>query len=77
MSTDGMFTCSCSVKIQFLREVLKIRKLFLHNFHDITKECCFSVRCPSVLQLKIKKLCVLSCGSQMKRKDRCRTFYSA
>ena len=42
-STDGMFTCSCSVKIEFLREVLEIWKLFLHNFHDITKECCFSV----------------------------------
>ena len=54
MSTDGMFTCCSAVKIQFLREVQEIWKLSVHNLHDITKECSFSVRCPGVLQLKVK-----------------------
>lgn len=69
LSTDGKFTCSCSVKIQFLREVLEIRKLFLHDFHDITKECLFSVCCPSVLQLKKTimgfKVAVVKCNENI------------
>lgn len=31
-----MFTCSCSVKVEFLGEVLEIRELSLYNIHDVT-----------------------------------------
>ena len=49
-----MFTCSCSVKVEFLGEVLEIRELSLYNIHDVTEEGLFSVCSPSVFQLEIR-----------------------
>lgn len=49
-----IFTCSCSVKIKFLGEVLKIRKPFLYNANNVAKKRLFSVCRTSVFQLQIK-----------------------
>ena len=51
--TCGMPTCSCSIKVQFFREVLEVRELLMHNIHNVSEESLFSVCRSSVFQLAI------------------------
>ena len=46
-------TCCCSVNIQVVCKVLKIRELSSHNIHDVTQESLFSVCRASILELQI------------------------
>ena len=49
----GWLTCCCSVNIQVVCKVLKIRELSSHNIHDVTQESLFSVCRASILELQI------------------------
>lgn len=49
----GWLTCCCSVNVQVVCKVLKIRELSSHNIHDVTQESLFSVCRASILELQI------------------------